>query len=132
MAAITWSCLVYLKVKDIWQNKENGPIRFMLSDNRRRGIWMLALSFVAVRIGYIGVTEPPYRFDYEEMRQSFESMAWMNAIVYGLVIEAFFTYRRREKMAYLVAKYGGIIGGKRYTDPQVPRSAVEELQRGGR
>ncbi len=122
MAVIGWTFLVYLKIRDIWLNKANGPIHFMLNDNRRRGMWMLTLSIIAVRIAFIAIQYPPTREDYAVMHQSLESMWWMNIISYGLVVEAFFTYRRREKMAYLVTKYGGMVGGQRHYDPPPPPS----------
>ncbi len=123
VATAAWAYLVYLKLQDVWSNHQNGPVKFMLNDNRRRGLWMFGLSLVALRIAFIAIVAPPFAQDYDEMIQSFETICWMNVIVYGLVIEAFFTYRRREKMAYLVSKYQEatdvLAGGRRQSDPPI-------------
>jgi hypothetical protein len=117
LAVIGWGSLVYLKVKDIKKNKENGPIQFMLSDNRRRGIAMLLLSVICLRVSWVSFRYAPMWADYQFFQQSLEALVWWNALAYGLVSEAFFTYRRRERMAYLITKYSGLPGGSRRTDP---------------
>lgn len=124
LATPLWAVLLVLKIRDIKKNKTNGPILFMLNDNRRFGIWFFSLSALFLYLSCSALTNPPDKHDYEWFQQSRDFVVGMNAAAFGLVVESLYRFRRRAKMAVLVAEYEAeqeqitpLAGGSRSYDP---------------
>lgn len=113
--------LFTLKLSDLLrvkQNRVNGPVLFMVRDNLRRQAFYMSFCGVMVGLGISGVnnTSAP-------TSQTLNLLIGMIAFAMLIAGDAFFTYRRREKLAQLVAHYEGqgVPGGKRRTDPPIVR-----------
>lgn len=135
VAIVMWSWLLVLKHLDVIHNASNGPIQFMLNDNRILGILGTVASFMAGSVAFVALLERPDKYDYRWMEQSYYSMLIINGFALFLIVLAFFRFRRRIKMAELVAKYdlgltamelvNPLEGGSR---PYDPPNSVSECQ----
>ena len=92
----------------------NGPVMFMKWDNIRHQGFGMAISLGMVMLAVSGLNNP----------DALSSQT--KNLVTGMVIfscfritDAFFTYRRRWKLALLVAQYEVVHGGRREYDPPV-------------
>jgi hypothetical protein len=117
-AVVSLSATTYLftlKLSDLLRVKRekiNGPILFMVRDNLRRQAFYMAFcaGMVALAVSAVNNRTVP-------QAQTLNLICGMVAFAILIASDALFTYRRREKLALLVALYEGMRGGRRATDP---------------
>lgn len=114
--------LFTLKLSDLVKVKRqrvNGPILFMTWDKIRHQCFMLSVAVGMAALAVSGLNNP------DEIGAQTRNLL-TGSIGFALLVlgDAVFTYRRRIKMAVMVAKYEaealaalGIPGGKRKHDP---------------
>jgi hypothetical protein len=112
--------LLSLKLNDLEimrKERRNGPMLFMKLDNIRHQVFMLCVSLGMLVMAVIG------------MADSLPVTAQTKRLLCGLIagglivmVDAYFSYRRRWRMAELIQKYDGIPGGRRDYDPPLPTS----------
>lgn len=125
VAVVLWLALLRLKLRDIRENDQNGPVQFMLNDNRTLGIIMLSMSAGALFIGIVALNMRPDAHEYEYMSQSFVAMLFTGLEAIGFSILAGYRFRRRQKLPHLIEEQRAmkaameeqIPGGTRKLDP---------------
>lgn len=114
--ALLASCiLLSLKVGDLFKVKrsgQNGAVLFAVGDNLRRQVFTVAVCGVLCGLAISSVNSP-----LELNAQTRNLMSGGVFVSLAVLAEAVFIYRRREKMALLIAVYEGWPGGRRCTDP---------------
>lgn len=103
----------FLKVK---RERRNGPMLFITRDNIRRQGFTMAVCAGMVALSISGVYSDAVVTS--EVRNLLTGMCVFSTLI---VAESVFIYRRREKLALLIAIYEampeGIPGGRRKSDP---------------
>lgn len=126
LAVLTTGFMFTVKLSDLVQIKRtgtNGPILFMKWDNIRHQGFMLAVSsgLLALSIAALNNHVPP-------SGQALNFISGGIAFATLLVADSLFRYRRRRRLAELVAEYERrafvepVPGGKRRYDPPLPPS----------
>lgn len=113
--------LFTLKLSDLTrvkQSKQNGPLLFMARDNVRRQGFTMAVCGGMVMLSISGLNN-----DGPIVAQTKNLLMGMCVFALLMVAESVFIYRRREKMALLIALYEnrpeGVPGGRRASDPPI-------------
>lgn len=100
-----------LKVK---RERQNGPMLFMTMDNLRRQGFSLTVCGGMVILAVSGINSP------SEITAQTKTLLTAGVLfALAMIIEGAFIYRRRKKLAVLVALYEGMAqagGGRRITD----------------
>lgn len=109
--------LFMLKIGDflrVRKAKQNGPLLFMVTDNLRRQGVTLAVCGGLLMLAVSGINNQT-----PMTSQALNLVTGSVLFSVALTVEAVFIYRRREKMALLVAIYeqASVPGGRRCTDP---------------
>lgn len=113
--------LFTLKVSDLMRIRReriNGAMLYLTTDKVRHQGFMLAYSTGILMLAVAALFTAPPPPDYWRVPQSLTLICGLTAFSIGIACDALFTYRRRKKMAHLVAEYMGQAGGKRKTDPR--------------
>lgn len=115
LALVESGGLFWLKLQDILsvrRSGQNGPILFAVSDNLRRQVSTVAVCGVLLGLAISGCNNPL------ELNAQTRNLLWGGVFVAAVVmLEGVFIYRRRNRMALLIATYEGKPGGRRCTDP---------------
>lgn len=119
LALLGSAFLFTLKLSDLSEakrSKQNGPVLFMVRDNLRRQAFTMAVC-----AGMVALSISGYNSDAPVIAQTKNLLTGMCVFSLLLVAESVFTFRRREKLALLIALYEGmperIPGGRRASDP---------------
>ena len=99
-------------LSEVRRRRVNGPMLFIARDNLRMRAFLMAVCAGSAALAVSSVTNSDPLND-----QANNLMIGLMGISLVMVGEALFAYRRREKMALLIALYDGLPGGKRSTDP---------------
>jgi hypothetical protein len=116
LACMASAYLFTLKILDLMRvkrEKQNGPMLFMTSDNVRRQGFTMAVSAGMLMAAVSSVNNP-----IDLTSQAMTLLLCLSFVALAIALESVFIYRRREKLARLIALYEGRIGGKRATDPE--------------
>jgi hypothetical protein len=109
--------LLLLKHRDLQamkRERRNGPMLFMKRDNVRHQFFMLLVALGMVTIAAIGATDATPVIA--------QTKRYLGILIAGgllALLDAYFVYRRRWRMAELIAKYDIVPGGRREYDPPV-------------
>lgn len=113
--------LFTLKLSDlirVKRSQQNGPLTFMAWDNVRRQSFTMAVC-----AGMLALSVSGFNYDGPLVPQTKNLLTGMCGFALLIVVDAVFIYRRREKMALLIAIYegmpNGVPGGRRASDPPV-------------
>lgn len=118
VALLSSAWLFTLKLADlirVWRSRVNGPTLFMVRDNLRQQAFTMAVCAGMVMLSLSGYNGPE-----PVSEQALNLLAGLFLLACVVVIDAVFTYRRREKLALLVSIYEGRPGGRRASDPPSP------------
>lgn len=111
------SCVIFcLKAGDlrkVRRAKHNGPIQFVTIDNLRRQGFTMAVSawLLMAAVSSVHNTVDPIT------AQARNLLTTGLIVAMAITAEAGFIYRRRERLAELLATYEGRPGGRRASDP---------------
>lgn len=115
LACMTSGILFTMKVRDLTRvkrSKQNGPMLFMTTDNARRQGFTMAASAGMLMASVSSVNNP-----VPLTPQVMNLIVCIIFVAMAIAMESVFIYRRREKLALLIAIHEGKPGGKRATDP---------------
>lgn len=109
------SAMFSLKVRDVLRvrrAKQNGPMLFVTTDNTRRQGFTMAVSawMLMTAVASVNSQEPVTAL----VRTLLTCLIFVSL---AITAEAGFIYRRRERLAELLALYEGVPGGRRASDP---------------
>ena len=115
-AVVMSSYLFTVKLSDLLRVRregQNGPVLFMATDKIRHQGFTLAVSMGMLMLAVSAVNNPA-----PPQPQTLNFILGTAVFAMGIVVDGLFTYRRRIKLAELVGRYSGQLGGTRKTDPK--------------
>lgn len=115
VAFVASAVLFSLKVMDLLKvkrSKQNGPMLFTTMDNLRRQGFTMAAAAAILMTSVSSLNNP--------LPLSSQTLTLLTCLLFvsiAIAADSAFIYRRREKLALLIAIYEGKPGGLRATDP---------------
>lgn len=118
VSAVSVTCaigLFVLKLSDLFLLKasgQNGATEFNVTEKVRKQGFLLAISCVLLHMALTSINNP-----VEPTVQALNLLGGGIFIAVMLIIDAYFTFRKRRRLPMLIAKERTVRGGRRSTDP---------------